>query len=190
MIGHTDPPLSERGRGQIESLLATARERPARLVTSDLRRATASAGIVASRWNLAPVVDARLRELDFGEWEGRTWEELERNDPDRLGRWMRDWTTSPAPGGESFVELVARVSSWLDGWNWGDDSERATVVVTHAGSIRAILCRLLGVPLEDAFGFEVDYARVTALTVRGSVASLICRNAECWPDPQPSDLIR
>lgn len=182
MIGHTDPPLSERGRDQIEGLLATAGERPSRLVTSDLRRARASAEILASHWNLAPVVDARLRELDFGEWEGRTWRELEREDPDRLGRWMRDWTSTPAPGGESFAELVARVSGWLEQRDWSGGGEGSTVVVAHAGSIRAILCRLLGVPLEEAFAFEVDHARVTALTLGGSVPGLICRNAERWPD--------
>jgi len=187
VIGHADPPLSQRGRAQIENLLGTAGERPGRLVTSDLRRARSSAEILGSHWNLEPVIDARLRELDFGAWESRTWRELEREDPDRLGRWMRDWTRTPAPGGESFVELVARVSGWLEQWDWGDGSEGATVVVAHAGSIRAILCRLLGVPLDEAFGFEVDYARVTALTLWGSVPSLICRNAERWPDPPPRD---
>lgn len=187
VIGHADPPLSERGRTAIESLLATAGERPTRLVTSDLRRARASADILASRWNLEPVLDPRLRELDFGEWERRTWQELEREDPERLDRWMRDWTRTPAPGGESFVDLMARVSEWLEDWDRSAGGEGTTVVVAHAGSIRATLCRLLGVPLEEAFGFPVDHARVTALTLWGAAPTVICRNADHWPDPPPRD---
>ncbi|MEZ0336052.1 MAG: cysteine-rich CWC family protein [Gemmatimonadales bacterium] len=187
VIGHADPPLSERGRVEIERLVASTGEPPTRLVTSDLRRARASADIFASRWKLEPVVDPRLRELDFGEWERCTWQELEREDPDRLAHWMRDWVRTPAPGGESFADLVARLSDWLEEWDRTDGPQGTTVVVAHAGSIRATLCRLLGVPLEEAFGFQVDYARVTALSLWGATPTLICRNADRWPDFPPRD---
>jgi hypothetical protein len=57
------------------------------------------------------------------------------------------------------------------------------VVVAHAGSIRAILCRLLRVPLEDAFGFEVGHARVTAVDLAGKVPRLVVTNADVWNEP-------
>jgi hypothetical protein len=95
------------------------------------------------------------------------------------------WT--PAPGGESFADLVARLSDWLEEWDRTDGPQGTTVVVAHAGSIRATLCRLLGVPLEEAFGFQVDYARVTALSLWGATPTLICRNADRWPDFPPRD---
>jgi alpha-ribazole phosphatase len=189
VIGHSDPALSSQGRAEIEALLSTVAERPARLLTSDLRRARESAAILATRWGMEVLTDARLRELDFGEWEGRTWQDLEREDGDRLETWMRDWIGTPAPGGESFADLVERVSLWLAD-SQGDEAAGTTIVVAHAGSIRAILCRLLGTPLEDAFGFDVGHGKVTGLALEGAEATLICRNADDWPresapDPEP-----
>ncbi len=161
------------------ALVATGGERPAMLLSSDLRRARESADVLAAHWGMEVVTDVRLRELHFGEWESRTWRDLEREDGERLARWMRDWTRTPAPGGESFSDLVERVSGWLAEWqSSGRRAAGTTVVVAHAGSIRAILCRLLAVPLEEAFGFEVGHARVTGLDLSGATPSLICRDAE------------
>jgi broad specificity phosphatase PhoE len=122
--------------------------------------------------------------MHFGEWEGRSWQELQREDADRLGRWMSDWITTRAPGGESFADLVARTSGWLEEWGASDrGAEKATVVVAHAGSIRAMLCRLLRVPLEDAFGLEVGHARVTVVDLAAGVGRLVLTNADAWTEP-------
>jgi alpha-ribazole phosphatase len=181
-VGQLDLPLSERGRAAIGALLASDPGRPDRLVSSDLVRARGSAQILAAHWGVEIVTEPRLRELGFGEWEGRTWQELERSDATRLERWMRDWTTERPPGGESFSDVVARVSSWLREWREGAASSTGTtVVVAHAGSIRAILCELLGVPLGRAFEFEVDCARVTALALGDAMPGFICRNLDMWP---------
>jgi alpha-ribazole phosphatase len=179
VVGHTDPPLSERGRADIASLLTSDPELPVLLLSSDLRRASQSAEILAAHWGIEVVTDARLRELHFGEWENRTWKDLEREDGARLNRWMRDWITTRTPGGESFTDLVARVSGLLAEYQETMATD-TIVILAHAGSIRAILCRLLNVPFEQAFQFEVQHARVTGLDLCGASPNLICQNADTW----------
>jgi alpha-ribazole phosphatase len=181
VVGHADLPLSGQGRIDIGALVRTRRERPDVLVSSDLRRARESAEILAARWGMEVVVDSRLRELHFGEWEGRTWKELEQGDGARLDRWMRDWTKERAPGGESFADLVTRISRWLEEWTERSQAVDETLIVAHAGSIRAILCQVLGVPLERAFEFDVDYARATCIDVRGATPSVVCLNSDTLP---------
>jgi broad specificity phosphatase PhoE len=72
---------------------------------------------------------------------------------------MRDWIGTRTPGGESFADLVARVSGLLEEWQGRRMPTGTVLVVAHAGSIRAILCRLLEVPLHRAFQFEVLHAK-------------------------------
>ena len=67
--------------------------------SSDLRRARATAERIGQRWAVVPALDARLREMNFGEWDGRFWNVLEREDPDRLKHWMESWVTERVPGG-------------------------------------------------------------------------------------------
>ena len=59
-------------------------------------------------------VDDRLRELDFGQFEGRTYEEIEREHPEFFRSWMETPTLVRFPGGESYAELRERVSAALD----------------------------------------------------------------------------
>jgi alpha-ribazole phosphatase len=175
VVGHTDPPLSERGRADIAALLTSDPEPPVLLLSSDLRRASQSAEILAAHWGIEVVTDARLRELHFGEWENRTWTDLEREDRARLGRWMRDWTSARPPGGESFADLVARVSELLAEYQGRTMATGTIVIVAHAGSIRAVLCRLVNVPLDQAFQFEVQHARVRGLDLCDASPRLICQ---------------
>ena len=74
--GHADPPLNETGREQARTLAAElAGEELDAVYTSDLARANETAKIIASRLGVPVVVDAELREIDVGEWQGLTWPE-------------------------------------------------------------------------------------------------------------------
>jgi len=103
---------------------------------------------------LAPSVqlDARLKELSFGDWEGQTWSEL---DSPEARHWGNHWQTARPPGGETLTELVERVDTFLQELPAGDQ-----VIVAHAGSIRVLLHWLTGLSLEAAFQRPIGYGEV------------------------------
>ena len=120
------------------------------------------------------VIDSRLVELDFGDWEGSNWQSVHRDDAAALALWGKRWVTTAPPNGESFAQQATRCGAWYDEhvgpvFAKPDDAcDRAldgvspadTVVVAHGGSIRALACRLLGWPLEEAMRFAIDPAAV------------------------------
>lgn len=183
-VGHHDLPLAAHGRASLARLAAGwPTPRPPRVIASDLARARDSADVLASAWHGdgAPVrTDARLREMHFGDWEGRTWDEIGRADPDALALWMAGWQEARTPHGEGFPDVVGRVAGWLADavgeTRAGGDSSLA--VVAHAGSIRALLVHAVGLPRALAFRLRVDHARVTAVRIAGAVDGRVCDGAE------------
>ncbi len=159
--GWTDWPLAEAGHAMARAA-STAWPWPAppRLLASDLERAVATARPFAERHGIACITDARLRETNLGDWEGRTWAGLEREQAQRLARWYRDWRTEGPPGGESFADVVARVRAFLADL----DAQPHTLVVAHAGSIRALLVAsgahdvetAMRLPLQTLCGYTLD----------------------------------
>lgn len=174
-MGHTDAPLSPEGIEQVARLVTAWPRAPSRIWSSDLRRARETAERIGRRWDVAPAIDARLREMNFGEWDGRFWNALETEDPDRLKHWMESWITERAPGGESFTLLSERVRDWYA--RCLADQAEEIVVVAHAGSIRALLCNLLEVPLSKAFEFPVDRLRISTVEIAESGARLLALNS-------------
>jgi probable phosphoglycerate mutase len=136
--GQLDPPLSERGREQARALrpLVEALAIPAdRVVASDLARARETAELLG----LQPAAfDPAWREIDVGEWGGRTAEEI-----DALGEELTNWRGGPrtAPDGETWDEFAARVADAVDelvaaGGSW--------LVVSHGGCVRVATAHLTG----------------------------------------------
>jgi alpha-ribazole phosphatase/probable phosphoglycerate mutase len=162
-LGHTDSPLSPERIEQVARLVEAWPRAPGRIWSSDLRRARETAERIGQRWRVKPELDARLREMDFGEWDGRFWNEIEREDADRLKAWMESWVTVRVPGGESFSLLSERVREWYS--QSVATSPPEVLVVAHAGSIRALLCHLLDVPLAKAFEFPVDRLRISTVEI-------------------------
>ncbi len=102
----------------------------------------------------AVVFDDRLKELSFGDWEGRTWEDLKRREPAAVAARRRDTWGFVPPGGESYAMLLDRLSPWL-----AELAEDA-VVVAHGGVARALLHRAAAVATDRATAEEVHQGRV------------------------------
>lgn len=155
--GRLDVGLSPTGVETAERLAGSLRELSLDAVfSSPRRRAVQTAELLG-----APRVDERFGELDFGELEGKRYEDVERDHPELFRRWMQSPTEVRFPGGESWADLRARVDSGVtDVLSWNGET---VAVVTHGGVVRAVLARVLGLPDERVFAFDVGYARVSVV---------------------------
>ncbi|HYF00561.1 MAG TPA: histidine phosphatase family protein [Planctomycetota bacterium] len=134
--GHRDTPLTAAGRRQIRRLRARFRRfRADVLFTSDLRRCRQTAALLAPGRDVHAT--PRLRELDFGAWDGLTAEGCRRRDPARFARWMRNPGSTRPPGGESLGELRRRVRAFARS-AVRRHAGKTLAFVTHAGPIRAL----------------------------------------------------
>lgn len=145
--GHTDIALDDVGRRQAERAaqeLATLT--PARIVSSDLARALGTAQPLAERVGLPVLTDPALRETHGGTWEGRYAAEL-RDDPSYLA--WRAGDDVRAGGAESRSDVADRAAPAV--LRWADDlgSDDVLVVASHGGTIRSVLGRLLGLPVDQ-----------------------------------------
>ncbi len=147
--GWGDPPLSPEGVsevGPVAGWLGHTWPGMAAVVSSDLRRARQTAGPVADRLGVGPVVvDAGLRERDVGAWTGLTTEQIESAWPGQVPA-LREGRLDRPPGGESTAELLARATAGLDRLRarWPG---REVLVVCHGGVIRAVEQHLGAPPL-------------------------------------------
>ncbi len=136
--GQSDPALNADGLAQLPALVARLTCFKLDLVlTSDLARAEQTATAIAEPHQLAIQARSALREIDFGAWEGLTWEEIERRDPAYASRWVAEFPALPAPGGEGIPQFKHRV---LEEIAWLRQLPQTTIaVVTHAGVLRVLL---------------------------------------------------
>lgn len=120
-----------------------------RIISSPAQRALALATPLAGAAGLSLTTDARLWEMDMGRWEGQLWSEIDRAESDP---WAEDALNRKTPGGEAFVDVIARVKSVLD------EITQPTCIVAHAGPIRAARMILTGASFEDVFAEQVPFA--------------------------------
>jgi alpha-ribazole phosphatase len=170
LIRHAEPEEDARGRcyGSLDIGLSEAGREHARRLASRLAqveyeavyssprvRARETADAIAAARGLAAVVDEDLRELDFGELEGRTFDEIAASMPDLYREWMETPTRVRFPGGECWADLKERAVRSIA------RIEGDAIVVTHGGVIRAALSDWLAIPDEAVFRFELGYGGVT-----------------------------
>ena len=120
-------PTFEDEAARVVETLATAE----RLVTSPLRRCRRLAARIGAARSLTPVVDSRLKEMDFGRWEGVPWDAIPR---DEMEAWAADFLHARPHGGESVHMLYERARAAITEYR---ETGLSHVVVTHAGVIKA-----------------------------------------------------
>jgi alpha-ribazole phosphatase len=157
--GRLDIGLSPTGFANAERLAGSLRDvRLQKVYVSPRRRAIQTAAALGG----SPSIDDRLRELDFGELEGRTYDEIEHEQPAFFRRWMETPTCVRFPGGESYGELRERVAAAVDD-ALAAHLGRTVALVSHGGVIRAALAVALGLPDHRAFALDVGYARISVV---------------------------
>lgn len=166
--GRLDDPLNELGWAQ--SRAATASGQWDTVVSSTLQRCARFATELAAARRLPLQLDPRLVEYDFGTWQGRRIDDLEREEPLALARYRADPQNYPPPGAEDFDVFGTRITDALDEAS-GDGTQRV-LVLTHGAVIRWVQCRLAGLP----FGAmaETGIANASVHRVAWPVRSLFC----------------
>jgi len=165
-IGHLDVPLSAHGEAQCRAQARRLSSAPiAALYTSDLRRARRSGEIIGVPHGLTPTLVPDLREMAMGRWEGLTADEIRQREPDAFADWMARIGEFPFPDGESVPDLVARAGPAFDAIV-EKASGSAIAIVAHGGTNRALLCRVLGLPLARLLTLSQDYGALTVLERR------------------------
>jgi broad specificity phosphatase PhoE len=162
--GFTDTPLNDTGRAQARELAlrVAALAAPIKsLWTSDLSRARETAEIVGAHVGLEPRLDPRLREANRGRWEGYTFEEIERSDPEQYAAWRRGGAAWRFPGGESLQEQQDRVLAALADIEAAGDLP--ALAVCHGGSIRVVLASRDPRGLRSFHDFEVPNVALVPL---------------------------
>ena len=155
-IGFTDPPLSEEGRGQARRLAAELASRPlVRILSSDLRRALETAGIVAAQHRLEVEATSALREIHFGAWEGRSLSDLWVDEPAAATAWEGDVRVTPPSFGETLSQLERRVAGlWESLQPLARGGEVA--IVAHGGSLAALRSLVTGIPIGDCLAMGLE----------------------------------
>jgi probable phosphoglycerate mutase len=120
-----------------------------------------SAGIIGAALGVVPETVPDLREIDLGAWEGLTVDEVRERFPGRYEARGRNLAGFRPPGGESFADVQRR--AWPAFEAATAEMDEPLAIVAHGGVNRVLLCRILGMPLENLFRLEQHYACINIL---------------------------
>jgi alpha-ribazole phosphatase len=155
-IGQIDAPLNTEGIAQARALRqCLAPVRFSRVISSDLSRSRHTCEIIAARRAQPLEAIPALREISLGEWEGVSFAEIGKRFPQEYAARGLDMENWRPPGGESFADCLARVSTVMTAIFAG--SHGNVLLAGHAGVNRLILCSVLGIPLRNLHSIGQDY---------------------------------
>jgi len=163
--GHgIDDALSDRGWQQ---MWAAMPEKPPwnHIITSPMARCQKFAEALATRMGIDYSVHEQLKEIGFGVWEGRTPEDIEANEGDALERFIEDPVHNRPQGAEPLDEFARRVWTVYEE-TLQDHVGEHILMVGHAGVIRAISSKILGMSLDDVYSrLKIEYAAIATTRV-------------------------
>jgi len=159
--GRLDDALSEKGWQQMWDAVGSRGDWQ-QIVTSPLQRCRAFAQALGEQRRLPVAVDARFAEVGFGDWEGRTRQELESQVPGQVARFLRDPVANRPPGAESLDAFISRVHAGLGDVLAAYAGQRV-LLVAHAGVIRAVMTRVLDMPPAVMYRIHVANAGLTRI---------------------------
>lgn len=162
-----------RQAGQLRDRLAP--EKIDAVYSSNLKRALSTAAVLSENRGVEIVSCPELGEIDYGAVEGKTFDEVSREYPELAKQIYGADPKIRFPGGESFEEFTARICRFLDRTTKYDDAQ-TVLVVSHGGSIRTLVCRLLDIDINAHWAqIRIDNTSLTVLETgkNGAIISLL-----------------
>jgi len=156
IYGRTNVPLAESFEYEKERILSQLPDFLDAVYSSPSVRCTQLAAALSNNYQ----EDEALYELNFGDWEGETWDTVDRAASET---WMKDFVNLAPPNGETMLEMETRVLKFWDGLLQRPSAHVA--LVTHGGVIRILLAKQQSVALKDSFSIQVGMAEVFRLSV-------------------------
>lgn len=161
--GHSDPPLSALGERQAERVgNRLALEQIDAAYASDLQRTYRTAELALAGRGLNAQRDPAWRELNFGEWESLTYDDVMARDPELAQHRLADPAHIAPPGGEHLGHLEQRIMPAIEALRERHHGQ-TVLVVTHGGPLRVLACRLVGADLNHAWRFEATHGGLSAV---------------------------
>lgn len=163
-IGRLDPALSPNGLAQARHIATRiAPLKPERCLSSPLRRARETAGVIAAFCGLEVEFSDLLLEIHYGLLEGKTYEEAAAIYPVIADSWRTLSSDFSFPEGEDFTSFNRRVKSLADRVRAA--GEKKLLLVAHGGLLRGLLCNLLDIDAKGPVRFQFAYASLSAVKI-------------------------
>ncbi|NPA51945.1 MAG: histidine phosphatase family protein [Aquificae bacterium] len=163
--GHIDTDLTPQGIVQarlIGERLKT--ENIEKIFSSDLKRAYKTATIIGDILGLDVEIDKRIREMHFGNWEGKAYEQIYTYNLDHWQKWLKNPVACPLPSQEDIKEFEKRIKSF---WEYVNSlQEKNILIVGHGGSIQGIICTASGLGMEHLWGMMHTNTGLSLLEVK------------------------
>lgn len=162
--GKTDIHLSPKGKKQAEKLALWFKDKEIDAIySSSLSRAVETAEPVSKILRLPILTSDELLELNFGQWEGKNFSEIESLWPGMMNRMMESPELISPPGGESYKDCENRVLQFLQSLS-KEGEDQSFIIVSHGAAIRTMICGLLSLPLKCIWKLALDNTSITCVT--------------------------
>ncbi len=156
--GQSNVDLAESFEEEMQSLLNKIPEKFDVIYSSPLERCKKLAESLRTE---KIVFDDSLKELNFGDWELKKWDEI---DQAELNKWMNDFVNVTPPNGENYLGLFERVKHFWEN-NIVNNKNKKIAIVTHAGVIRSIMALILNLDLKNTFNLVIDNSKITRIDI-------------------------
>jgi len=170
LVGKNDVELSAQGIEDARNLKTgiTLQNSNVRYYSSKLKRATQTREILFPGVECA--CDARINEVDFGDWTGLSFDEISLKFPEGITEWSRNPMRFRFPGGESVEEFIVRINDFLDSEIL--QKNKINVLVCHGGAIRFIICRMLNIDYAHHLSFSIQRPSLNVIDHDGKTGVL------------------
>jgi alpha-ribazole phosphatase len=160
--GNLDVGLTSIGVWQIEKTAEVLKDiNFNRVYVSERKRAKQTSEILLKNKNSDIIIDSRINEIDFGEFEGKNHNEIEEIYPEQWKAWCEDWKNVSPPNGESYVQFYNRIKNFMD--ELLKLKEDNVLIVTHGGVIKSIYCYVLNGDLDFFWKFSSKNAGISII---------------------------
>jgi alpha-ribazole phosphatase len=156
IYGHIDVPLNNSFNDEAEKIVAHTNNRTFDVVySSPLSRCMR----LAQKISPEVIPDTRLMELNFGNWEGKFWNDIDQT-PEAQA-WFADYVNTPTPNGESYAQMIQRCKAFIE--NIKVSKHQNICIVSHGGTIRTMKSIIENTTPREAFDMKIGYGEIIQL---------------------------